>query len=259
MSSWEPTCKTQGYSANTMNTYSRMVAVISLLFCLSCDKEKKLVHVEDNDHNGNPEHYYSYYLDEAGKMVKHGKEMKWWAPGIMELEQTWVDGHRNGPSTLWYRNGNTQLEQFFRSDSADSIVIRYFENGNVQRKSHLKNLKAHGEDLEYDEKGRLYNLTTYQEGVMNGPHKMWYENGDPMWDRNFLNGELQGTAKWWWRHPHNIGSIMNYDKGHEDGIQMKWHNNGKLSEKYLAQGGQRTGTDSAWDEKGRLVRGGLPL
>lgn len=60
-----------------------------ILFCLSfigCDSGYRIIHIEEKDRNGHPEHVFSYYLDEKGEKVLNGLEVKWYVPNSTSVD-----------------------------------------------------------------------------------------------------------------------------------------------------------------------------
>ena len=71
-----------------------------------------------------------------------------------------------------------------------------------------------GEVVEYDKNRKLLALTTYRNGMKDGPERLYYDDGSPQFEGN-------------WRLGHGVG------------IQRRWHPNGRLKAErvYGEQGG----------------------
>jgi antitoxin component YwqK of YwqJK toxin-antitoxin module len=104
----------------------------------------------------------------------------------------------------------------------------------------------------------------YFNGVEEGSHKKWFENGTPEESRFYINGKKEGEQHGWWEngkpkfsftayndeyngefkewyHSGLIGKLFHYANGHEEGSQKLWWDNGTIRANYVIKKGRKFG------------------
>jgi len=83
------------------------------------------------------------------------------------------------------------------------------------------------EEKEYYDSGKVKMVTTYKNGVKDGPVKGYYENGNTQLAGNFKNGKLQGKLTTY-SEDGTLSTIENYLDDQLDGEAEEYDENGKL-------------------------------
>ncbi len=95
-------------------------------------------------------------------------------------------------------------------------------------------------DVRYYRSGALQWRRTYVQGVKDGVHEGWWENGQKKFEYHFVQGNYDGDVKEW--HPSGAPSLlMHYRDGVETGLQRAWRENGTLYANYEARDGNQYG------------------
>ena len=85
-------------------------------------------------------------------------------------------------------------------------------------------------------KEKRYFVNSYKTGEYMG----WWENGNKKLDYLFKDDEYQGTCREW-NTDGMLVKEMNYNKGHEEGPQKAFYDNGKVRSNYVIRDGRRFG------------------
>jgi antitoxin component YwqK of YwqJK toxin-antitoxin module len=104
----------------------------------------------------------------------------------------------------------------------------------------------------------------YENGLLSGVSKKWYENKTLMEERYFEAGKKNGTHSVFWKNGQKkfeftakndvyegkmtewtsdgkLYHVGNYVNGQEDGSQQMWYENGKIRANYVIKNGKRFG------------------
>jgi antitoxin component YwqK of YwqJK toxin-antitoxin module len=100
--------------------------------------------------------------------------------------------------------------------------------------------KEHGEWRKYYPSNKIKEKRFFTNGKKTGEYIVWWENGNKQLQYFFTNDEYEGTCKEW-NETGFLNKIMNYKKGHEDGHQQCWYDNGKIKANYIIKDGRRYG------------------
>lgn len=103
-----------------------------------------------------------------------------------------------------------------------------------------KDGREHGEWIKYYPSKQLKEKRYFENGQKTGEYIAWWPNGEKQLDYFFVADEYQGTCKEW-NEDGNLTKIMNYKKGHEEGQQQWWYDNGKIKANYIIKSGRRFG------------------
>lgn len=100
--------------------------------------------------------------------------------------------------------------------------------------------KEHGEWRKFYSTKRLKEKRYFENGRKTGEYIAWWQNGQKQLDYFFVTDEYEGTCKEW-NEAGMLNKIMNYKKGHEEGQQQWWYDNGKIRTNYIIKNGRRFG------------------
>lgn len=176
--------------------------------------------------NGIAEHYWKneinsdYHLSGTGSYKNGLKEGLWTyynSDRIKNLEWSYKEGNRDGKSTVFYESGKTHRIMYYKNDKLNGEWTSYREDGSLMYKGNYKDGLEIGESHYYYSNGNDWgintmiskneqhcvtlhnNATTYETGNRvdsrkNGLWQRWYDNGNPIDERSYLNGNLHGES-----------------------------------------------------------------
>jgi antitoxin component YwqK of YwqJK toxin-antitoxin module len=102
------------------------------------------------------------------------------------------------------------------------------------------NGKEVGEWTKYYPSKRIKEKRYFTDGKKTGEYIAWWENGNKQLHYFFNDDEYEGTCREW-NEAGFLNRIMNYKKGHENGQQQWWYDNGKIKANYIIKNGRRFG------------------
>jgi antitoxin component YwqK of YwqJK toxin-antitoxin module len=102
------------------------------------------------------------------------------------------------------------------------------------------NGKENGEWRKYFPAAVLKEKRVFINGKKEGEWIAYWENGEKQLLCHFKDDEYEGTCKEW-NQAGFLVKQMNYKKGHEDGPQQWWYDNGKIKANYVILDGRRYG------------------
>lgn len=117
----------------------------------------------------------------------------------------------------------------FFTDTKDTATIASYAQG-----------KEHGVWRKFYPSGKLKEERFFKNGKKVDALIAWWENGNKQLYYFFVDDEYEGTCKEW-NVEGRLVKVMNYKKGHEDGPQQWWYDNGKVKANYVIQDGRRYG------------------
>ena len=92
----------------------------------------------------------------------------------------------------------------------------------------------------------------YMNGLKEGIHFQWAENGN-LWTKcNFTNGKEDGLHQWWFKEGGEIMIEASYSNGKANGIHRWWAENGQLMMEESYKLGKRDGLWRTFHENGVL-------
>ncbi len=100
--------------------------------------------------------------------------------------------------------------------------------------------KEHGEWEKFYPSGKIKEKRFFEDGQKIGEYVAWWENGNRQLHYFFEADEYEGTCKEW-NVDGKLVKVLNYKKGHEEGHQQWWYDNGKVKANYVIQDGRRFG------------------
>ncbi len=100
-------------------------------------------------------------------------------------------------------------------------------------------------------RGQLKAKTEYARGLQHGTSRMWYEEDQPLWQRQYQNGKKHGEHKGWWPNGQQK-FLYHFANGEHKGEASDWYTNGQLAQRNQYERGQEAGLQQAWRENGKL-------
>jgi antitoxin component YwqK of YwqJK toxin-antitoxin module len=137
-------------------------------------------------------------------------------------------GMNNGLLMLNQKAFNGTLFTLFNKTN-DTATIENYLHG-----------KEHGEWKKFYASNKIKEKRFFADGQKTGEYIAWWENGNKQLQYFFVADEYEGTCKEW-SETGFLNKIMNYKKGHEDGSQQWWYDNGKIKANYIIKDGRRYG------------------
>jgi antitoxin component YwqK of YwqJK toxin-antitoxin module len=86
----------------------------------------------------------------------------------------------------------------------------------------------------------------------NGVAKGWYNSGEKLLERIYIDGKREGIFKQWWPNG-QLRYLFNYENDVFQGKQIVYFPNGKIREESNYQSGKKEGIQRVWDEKDLLI------
>lgn len=105
--------------------------------------------------------------------------------------------------------------------------------------------------LEKEENRVVYQLPIF-EGLEQGLAKGWYNSGEKLLERIFINGKKEGKFQQWWPNG-KLRYLFNYKNDQFDGKQLVYFPNGKIREESNYHLGEKEGTQRVWNENCKLI------
>lgn len=132
---------------------------------------------------------------------------------------------------ILYRSNDlfTGIVYSFYEGTKDTAEISEFLNG-----------KENGEWKKFYPDQSLKEKREFKTGKKIGEYIAYWKNGNKKLDYKFSNDEYEGTCSEWNRQGVLIKE-MNYRKGHEEGSQKMFYDNGKIRSNYVMIEGRRYG------------------
>jgi len=135
---------------------------------------------------------------------------------------TYKNGKKDGPAYLGWASGN------YKNDLEEGEWIEHYLGENITVINYIQGVVV-GKKITYSDKSRtkILSFTEYQNGVPNGKHASYFEDGNIKEEGNYLNGAKNG---YWVEYGPDlvtseyIFSKGNYINGNRDG---EWINYGK--------------------------------
>ncbi|MBC7571493.1 MAG: toxin-antitoxin system YwqK family antitoxin [Spirosoma sp.] len=100
--------------------------------------------------------------------------------------------------------------------------------------------RQHGIWKQYYPGGNLREQRVYNRGQKMGEYVAWWPNGQQQLQYQFSQDEYEGTCREW-NEKGVLIQEMNYHKGHEEGTQKLFYNDGKVRANYTIIDGRRYG------------------
>ncbi len=186
-------------------------------------------------------------------------------------------GRRQGTATWWWPNGQKMREIRFDRNLIDGYWMEWDERGEVARRDeYIRGRKLIRETEEYrpgqrrsmawfaDAKLKMEGLDNWWEAspaayvslgekVQHGPVALWYENGQPLMQGQYIANQQHGEFTWW--HANGQKKLAGqFDRGKKTGLWTWWHESGMKSNEGSYVGDQPQGMWLWWDTDGKVTQ-----
>ena len=190
---------------------------------------------------------------DTGKTDANGKKQGFWKEVSMGLAYYgyYVDNKKEG-NWICYHPG-TSLPQFiesFRNGKKNGMSLATDAYANFMKEEYYTNDTLDGQSKYFFDNSKMKSVMTYKMGVLNGPKKIYYNDGKPQEEANFVNGKKDGTAKWYY----GGGILMTeftYKNGKLEGIQKNYYKTGKVQNDVNAINNEYEGVMNEYYESGK--------
>jgi antitoxin component YwqK of YwqJK toxin-antitoxin module len=141
------------------------------------------------------------------------------------------DNRLTSRAGILYRDTKTFTGEIFALNpgSGDTVQIMNYLNG-----------KEHGTWKKFFGRGKIQEIRRFDHGKKTGMYAVWWENGGLKLKYHFNEDEYEGICREW-NEKGILIREMNYAKGHEDGAQKTFYDNGKVRANYVIVNGRRYG------------------
>lgn len=200
-----------------------------------------------------------------------------------------INGNREKDWTWYNEKGEITAKAHYSDGVLSGDSFNKYDNGNIETEASYKNDYYNGIYKEYNLFGALTEASTFNEGTLDGPAKLYYDLGDGFlnYDLTYKNGEYDSVATQYYPsgavkmklcfkngtkindeiHFFEDGSLSyeyHYKNGELDSTFISMHLNGKLHQKGQYLQGEKYGiwqtfldngvisVEENYDEKGRL-------
>ena len=201
--------------------------------------------------------YEEWYLNGKFKTIGEylnddstGFWTKWYASGQKEFEKNYKNGKRYGLWTHWHENGIKRVEETYEDNNRVGLCYRWYANGQKAFVGIYKNGEEKGMVTEWYENGLKREERTFKQVLT------YYENG--------LKRERKIYRKLFTYY--DTGKIKrekNYINGKEWGLEIFYHDNGKIKHKYVVY--KKNDDDNSYliftgyNKYGKLIKGNETL
>jgi len=171
----------------------------------------KLQYIETNNTlEGNEKAYFvpntatkegisKYYFTDNNKLYKygcyvnnkvHGKWTFYFTNGNKSSEMNFNNGEKIGKFIVYHENGKISIEgNYTKGDKLDGAFSKYNESGQPLLYEEYSNGILNGIQRIYTYKGVMTKQAKYANGKLNGPMTMWDEDGNKIFEGNYVNDE----------------------------------------------------------------------
>lgn len=175
--------------------------------------------------NGKPESEGNYK-----KGITTGKWVEYFPNGAKKTEgENDETGELTGKKINYYRNGNIEIEEeSYTAGLLNGTYKSYFQNGKISKIITYKENKAVSIE-NFDINGKSLYTASEQNGELK--FRNFYPNGILEMEGVLKNGNREGT----WNFYDPLGrktQQLKYREGLETGLQVKYHENGRIKEEY---------------------------
>ncbi len=111
-------------------------------------------------------------------------------------EGDYLNGLRNGIWTEYHANNYPKSITGYVEGQRQGLWISLDNRGQLQERAYYHNDKLYGAYVKYN-RSRIKEEYFYVNGLLEGPVKKYYANGNILEESNYKNGKLDGIAKWY--------------------------------------------------------------
>ncbi len=136
----------------------------------------------------------------------------------------------------------------------EGLYIKSYENGKKYEEASYQNDLLHGERKLYYENGQVQIVETYVAGEFEGPYKTFYENGQLQLEGQYKNKEATGEWKKYY-DTSELMEVVRLEHNLENGPFVEYYRNGnKKAEGAYLDGDNEHGLLKMYDEAGELEK-----
>lgn len=176
-----------------------------------------------------------FHVIEYREGAKEGKSLRYWKEGQMAYEELYHQGsltsanyyNQDGNSTSTIANGSgfrtifgkesLQSLQEYRNGTQEGVVKIFNRRGDLIRTYSVKNEEKYGEEIDYYPLTQIPKLLmSWQNGILEGPVKTWFENGTLESQKEMSQNKKNGLSTAWYRN----GTLMLVEE-YENDILLK--------------------------------------
>lgn len=178
--------------------------------------------------------------DENGSLVKmryHDKDYN--LLGEEDYKNGKLDGIRKGYKVDDKANPILVSEEEWKDGELNGVVNKYRQtDGSLYLKSNYEKGMQNGEEISYgDTTDIIVGRTNYANGDEHGEQKRFYENGNLLWDGNYVDGKRQGDFHYY----NNSGQperTLSYNENGEIVSEKEYENGQLVSDTIYKEGEQ---------------------
>jgi len=248
--------------------------------------------------SGKVRRLHCYVQASDDQELVHGPDMRWHENGVPERRTLFEDGVEHGLEGGWFENGQPRRIGEYRRGERDGEWLEYFEDGVLRARRHYADGAPHGSFEEWQPPGapksethwdhgaqvgverrwrglHLVREASWENGLLVGPEKEFYDNGDPRSEGTNAGGKKNGRWTFWnpggvryrevpyaddemhgvvteWRPDGSKLSEIEYARDLVDGKQVAWHENGTKQMEGHMVGRERQGMWTYWRTDGSV-------
>lgn len=165
---------------------------------------------------------------------RNGTDTSYFPSGCPYSSQTFVNGVIHGTSTSYFDSTNrikTKVNHFMGSLYGPFVVFN--KKGDTLKYQEYENNLLSGVKKEYYENSKLKKIVGYKAGRLSGSQINYDENGNILLEVNYLDGIKHGSWTYYF-DDQSIARSEYWSKGLKNGSFISYNNIGKiLSEKYF--------------------------
>lgn len=108
---------------------------------------------------------------------QQGEWIKYYSSGKVFIIANYINNVLEGPVISYYKNGTKQAENDYLAGQLNGVSKQYDIKGRIIREISYRNNLIYGNCIYYED-GVIYTERYYKNGLVDGPCKDYYENGN---------------------------------------------------------------------------------
>ncbi|UII28071.1 hypothetical protein LVD15_06495 [Fulvivirga maritima] len=122
-----------------------------------------------------------------------------------------LNGHKVGNWTAFYTNGVVKSVTGYVDGVMQGMHIEMGQRGEIEKRCYYHNGQLHGDYVVYN-RNRIKEEKTYENGLLQGVAKSYYDNGTLMEESPYSDGKRDGLSRWYDQEG-NVSIEYEYDNG----------------------------------------------
>ena len=189
--------------------------------------------------------------------VPHGVSVHYYETGKVKSIAFFDYGLLDGEVRTSYPKGQSEQVAVYAQDLLHGKMERYHENGEKHFEGEFKEGKPAGTHVYYYDTGEREKCIPYCDSKIHGQVIEWYPDGTEKKKSSYRTGQLHSPANQpavvEYDEHHNIVKMQHFADGHAHGECITYHSNGRRSSFVCYVKGEKEGTESWFDEEGKLA------